>query len=146
MPRTGRPSKPLEQKRRTGRTPTTDSGGRKLPQQGTLAIVATTEPELVDLDAYSVMDRILAEGVAWLGMTDTVALVMLREALEERTEVRARALAGSSEARKELRELDKQVISQLSLLGFDPAARSRLGLAEVQTRSKLEELKHGRKG
>ena len=27
----GRPRKPIEQKRKTGRTPTTDSGGRKLP-------------------------------------------------------------------------------------------------------------------
>lgn len=142
----GRPPKPLEQKRKTGRTSTTDSGGRKLPQKGNLAVVPATEPELVDLDASSVMDRILGEGVAWLGQTDTVALVMLREALEERRDVRDRAMAGSSEARKELRELDKQIISQLSVLGFDPSARARLGLAEVQARSKLEELKRGRKG
>ena len=142
----GRPSKPLEQKRRTGRTPTTDSGGRKLPTRGALAVVPTTEPSLVELDAASVMTRILSDGVTWLANTDSVGLVMLREALEERTEVRERALGGSTEARKELRELDKQIISQLALLGFDPSARARLGLAEVAARSKLEELRRGRKG
>ena len=145
MPRTGRPPKPLEAKRRTGRTSTTDSGGRKLPAKGALAVVPSTEPELVDLDAASVMGRILSDGVAWLGKTDTVGLVMLRETLEERTEVRDRALAGSSEARRELRALNAEVITLMSRLGFDPAARAQLGLAEVKAQSKLEELRRGRK-
>jgi phage terminase small subunit len=43
-----------------------------------------------------------------------------------------------------LRDLDKQIISQLSLLGFDPAARSRLGLAEVKAQSTLEKLRQNR--
>ena len=43
-------------------------------------------------------------------------------------------------ATKELRAAEKQLASWLAVLGFDPAARSRLGLAEVKTKSKLEEL------
>lgn len=141
MARTGRPPKPVEQHKKAG-TYRPDRHGTR----SALAVVAATEPALVDLDAAGVMDRILANGVSWLAETDTVALVMLREALQERTEVRDRALNGSTEARRELRELDKQIIGQLSALGFDPAARSRLGLAEVKTRSKLEELQARRSG
>ncbi|MGH2970160.1 MAG: hypothetical protein ACRDK0_14030 [Solirubrobacteraceae bacterium] len=94
-----------------------------------------------ELDPASAMERILDEGTAWLARTDSVALAMLREALEERREVRERALSGSVEARRELRELDKQIISQLSVLGFDPSARARLGLAEVKRASTLDNLR-----
>ena len=48
--------------------------------------------------------------------------------------------------RAALRQLDKQLVSNLSLLGFTPSDRSRLGLVQVKTRSKLQELmerKHG---
>jgi hypothetical protein len=85
------------------------------------------------------MERICAEGVSWLAITDAAAVSMLREALEERRDIRERVMAGSGE-RKELRELDKQIISQLSALGFDPTARSRLGVAEVRRASALDEL------
>jgi hypothetical protein len=42
--------------------------------------------------------------------------------------------------RRGLRELDRQIISNLSLLGFTPSDRSKLGVAEVKAMSKLEEL------
>jgi len=42
--------------------------------------------------------------------------------------------------RRGLRELDRQIVSNLSLLGFTPSDRSRLGVAEVKAKSKLEEL------
>ena len=42
--------------------------------------------------------------------------------------------------RRGLRELDKQIVSNLSLLGFTPSDRTRLGVAEVKAQSKLEEL------
>ena len=43
--------------------------------------------------------------------------------------------------RKALRDLDSRIISNLSLLGFTPADRSRLGVAEVKAISKMELLK-----
>jgi hypothetical protein len=134
MPRTGRPSKPVEEHKRTG-TYRPDRHGSNL------AVVPTAEVALVELDPASVMDRILGDGTNWLAVTDTVALSMLREALVERRDVRERAMSGSVEARRELRELDKQIIGQLSVLGFDPAARSRLGLAEVKRASTLDNLR-----
>jgi hypothetical protein len=39
-----------------------------------------------------------------------------------------------------LLETEKQIISGLSLLGFSPADRTRLGLVSAKTKSKLEEL------
>jgi hypothetical protein len=66
---------------------------------------------------------------------------MLRSMLEERDGLRADAMAGSTEARKHLRDLDRQIMPLLAALGFDPASRSRLGLAEVKAKSKLEELR-----
>ena len=42
--------------------------------------------------------------------------------------------------RRGLRELDKLIVSNLSLLGFSPTDRMRLGVAEVKKQSKLEEL------
>jgi hypothetical protein len=43
-------------------------------------------------------------------------------------------------ARSALRDLDRAITSSLSLLGFTPSDRSRLGVAEVKKESKLEEL------
>jgi hypothetical protein len=37
-------------------------------------------------------------------------------------------------------ELEKSIASNLGLLGFTPSDRTRLGLAEVKARSKLEAL------
>ena len=39
-----------------------------------------------------------------------------------------------------LHEIEKQIVSGLSLLGFSPADRTRLGLVSAKTKSKLEEL------
>ena len=72
---------------------------------------------------------------------DLPALTLLRQLLEERTDLRVGALAGSTEDRKALRDLDKQVMSLMGDLGFNPAARARLGLAEVKAQSKLDELR-----
>ena len=94
--------------------------------------------EVTPADAFA---QVMEQGVAWLGRTDAPSLALLRSMLEERDELRATAIAGSTEARKHLRDLDKQIIGLLGNLGFDPASRSRLGLAEVKTQSKLEDLR-----
>jgi hypothetical protein len=48
---------------------------------------------------------------------------------------------GEREDRRSLREIDKQIVSNMSLLGFSPSDRARLGVAEVKARSALEELR-----
>ena len=138
--RTGRPPKPTEQKRRTG-----NPGKRALPGSAQLAAVPAIEPEPIDLDAHQTIEAVLAAGKAWLATSDLLAMVLLRESIEERAQLRSLVIQTQSmDARKALRDLDKQIISQLSQLGFDPAARARLGLAEVKAQSTLEKLRQAR--
>lgn len=140
MPR-GRPPKPVEQKRLTG-----NPGKRRLPNGAQLAPVQPVAPKDTDHAPKDVFDRVLAAGHAWLGESDLVALSLLRESLEERAELRRAVLTlRAPEYRKGLRELDKQLMAQLSALGFDPTARTRLGLAQVTAESTLERLRAKRK-
>jgi hypothetical protein len=140
--RTGRPPTPTERKRALG-----NPGKRALPDRtvGNLAAVAAVDAEPFDLDPVAVLESVIFAGRVWLAATDSVALSMLRESIEERQSLRSVVISTQSEtARKALRDLDKQIIGQLSLLGFDPAARSRLGLAEVKAASTLEKLRQSR--
>lgn len=113
-------------------------------RHGSRTALAAVEPvealphESAPLDVF---DAVMSQGVVWLGRTDAPALAMLRSLLEERGPLRESAMNGSTEARSQLRVLDKQIVSLLSDLGFNPAARSRLGLAEVKAKNKLEELR-----
>jgi hypothetical protein len=67
---------------------------------------------------------------------------MTAEAITERESLRGLVAANpdNPKARSGLRELERQIISQLALLGFTPSDRARLGIAEVKKESKLEEL------
>jgi hypothetical protein len=104
-----------------------------------LVPVEAVDSKPFELDAAEVFVDIMQAGAPWFARTDAIRLSMLRESLEER----ARLLPlseSSAEARKQLRDLNREISEWLSLLGFDPAARTRLGLAEVKARSKFEEL------
>jgi hypothetical protein len=62
--------------------------------------------------------------------------------IDERWNLRVKVMqTDEPRLRRGLRELDRQIVSNLSLLGFTPSDRSRLGIAEVKAVSKLEELK-----
>jgi hypothetical protein len=140
MARTGRPPKPLEQHKRTGTWNATRHG----KQQG--AAIVAVEPvalEPFEHDAAQVFDEIMVSGAPWFARTDAVRLSMLRQSLEERARLVPVAEL-STEARKQLRELNKEISEWLSLLGFDPTARARLGLAEVKAASTLERLQSKR--
>jgi hypothetical protein len=67
---------------------------------------------------------------------------MTAEAITEREALRDLVAREpeNPKARSGLRELERQIISQLALLGFTPSDRARLGIAEVKKESKLEEL------
>ena len=132
----GRPPKPIEQLKRTGTYRRDRHGTRGLPSE-----VSSPNPvPLEDHTALETFEATLQAGWPWFTATDSTAVVMLREALEERAEIRAMYPAGS----KPRREIDEQIARQLSALGFDPAARARLGLAEVKAASKLDEIRQRR--
>ena len=133
----GRPPKPVEAHRRTGTY-------RKDRHGANLALVESVDRSPYELSAAEAFESVMSDGVNWLARTDAPALALLRSMLEEREGLRDLAFQGSNESRKALRDLDKQIVSLLSNLGFDPAARARLGLAEVKTKSVLEQLREKR--
>lgn len=136
----GRPPVPTEVKRKRG-TARKD----RTPNLTSLAVVPAIEVAPVDLPPDTTLDAIFDAGRAWLAASDVTAMALLRESLEERAVLRALVMqTQSTDARKALRDLDKQIIGQLSLLGFDPSARSRLGLAEVKAATTLEKLRKSR--
>lgn len=133
----GRPPKPVEQHKRTG---TYDASRHK---RGALVAVEAVEIEPVFKPAADLFVEIMQAGSAWFAKSDSVQLAMLRESLEERERLLPVA-EGSTEARKQLRELNREIADWLTQLGFNPTARARLGLAEVKAASTLEKLQEKR--
>jgi hypothetical protein len=138
----GRPPKPIEQKRLAG-----NPGKRPLPN-GTLALLPSTfeiiEPHRpLGTPGKELWEKVWNLGNTWVSPnSDAEILLITCELLDERWNLRISVMRdGRPEDRKALRDLDRQLIQNLSLLGFSPTDRSRLGVAEVKARSKLEELK-----
>jgi hypothetical protein len=144
MAHMGRPPKPIEQKRLTG-----NPGKRALPKEGSLVLLPSLyevpEPPrpLVTTAAKELWERTWSMGQTWLSpSTDIELLLMTCEMIDERWNLRIKVLQDNRpEERRGLRELEKQIVNNLSLLGFTPTDRSRLGVAEVKRVSKLEELR-----
>jgi len=136
----GRPAKPIEQKRLQG-----NPGKRALPDQSTITLIPMAEiaPEPSrPLLKYGkeLWDKVWDTGINWISPnTDTELLLMTCEMIDERWNLRVQVMTNNDpKDRRGLRELDKAIVSNLSLLGFSPSDRSRLGLAEVKKMSKLE--------
>jgi hypothetical protein len=144
MSHIGRPPKPIEQKRLTG-----NPGKRPLPQEGSLVLLPSMyeipEPPrpIVTEAAKALWNRTWSMGQTWLSpQTDIELLLMTCEMVDERWNLRIKVLQDSRpEERKGLRDLERQLVANLSLLGFTPTDRSRLGVAEVKKISKLEALR-----
>jgi hypothetical protein len=138
----GRPTKPAEIKRLTG-----NPGKRALPEQSAIMLIPqpseTPEPARPLLKyGQELWDRVWQSGINWISPnTDLEILLMTCELIDERWNLRVRVMTDNNpKDRRGLRELDKQIVSNLGLLGFTPSDRSRLGVAEVKKMSKLEEL------
>jgi hypothetical protein len=85
-------------------------------------------------------------GSSWISSnTDYEAMLMTAEMVDERWNLRVKVMTdGVARDRRALRDLDRAIQSQLSLLGLTPADRTRLGVAEVKKMSKLAELRQMR--
>jgi hypothetical protein len=139
----GRPPKPIEQKRLTG-----NPGKRTLPDQKELVLLPSAydipEPNRpLGSAGTELWERIWGMGQTWLSpQTDIELLLMTCEMVDERWNLRIKVLQDNRpEERKGLRDLERQLVANLSLLGFTPTDRSRLGVAEVKKISKLEALR-----
>lgn len=136
------PPKPVEVKRKLG-----NPGKGPLPTN-TIALHSSNgipEPTRQLFEAGREMwDRVWSMGQLWISpQTDVELLLMTCELIDERVRLRTFVWNGNGDwhDRKALRELEKNIVNNLSLLGFTPTDRSRLGVAEVKAKSKLEELK-----
>ena len=143
MAQRGRPPKPIEQKRLTG-----NPGKRSLPDRNEIVLLPSAyeipEPHRpLHKPGLELWERIWGMAQNWLSpSTDKEILLITCELLDERWNLRIKVLRDNRpEERKALRELDRQLVTNLSLLGFTPTDRSRLGVAEVKRQSKLEELR-----
>jgi hypothetical protein len=139
----GRPPKPTEVKRKLG-----NPGGRKLPNQDVIQMfepaVSLPEPSRPLLKyGREFWDKVWFNGLQWISVnTDSELLLMTCELVDERWNLRVRVMQSNDwRERRALRELDDRIIRNLSLMGFTPADRSRLGVAEVRAISKMEALK-----
>jgi hypothetical protein len=138
----GRPAKPVELKRLQG-----NPGKRALPDQSSITLIpmaeSTPEPTRPLLKyGRELWDKVWDTGINWISPnTDTELLLMTCEMIDERWNLRVQVMTNNDpKDRRGLRELDKAIVSNLSLLGFSPSDRSRLGIAEVKKMSKLEEI------
>jgi hypothetical protein len=145
------PPKTIEQKRLTG-----NPGKRAMPKEVNLVLMPQVEnPKplrpLAEVGS-AFWDEAWGKGQLWLGRTDKWLVQVTAEMLDEREELRMivadRTAAGDKDAwrdRRQLRDIERSIISNLSLLAWTPVDRSRYGLAEVKTKSKLAEFmeKHG---
>lgn len=149
------PRKPVEQKRRTGRSPGRDAGGRKLPAPVTVLPAAPTVPPPPDglKDSGRRQWQQLWTEIPWLSPAADLNIVsrycqmaeLHTEIMSSITNDGLRAEGYKGQARpnplitqatsiaKELRAIEQQ-------LGLTPSSRSVLGFVEVRRLSKLDEL------
>ena len=135
------PGKPAEEKRRIG------SRNYKPAAEVVQLERAVSMPEplrRLDDSGLQLWNRVWQKGVNWITPTTDIELLqMVCEQFDEREQLRDYVLENSHDCRFErsaLRELEKSIRSNLSLLGFTPTDRMKLGVAEVKQISILEEM------
>jgi hypothetical protein len=135
------PPKPAELKILQG-----NPGQRKIPRNDALAPMeyGYTEPlRPLGEVGKQFWDSIFGAGELWISIrTDTALVQMVCELMDRRQTLTEQWYADPTDRKlnMSLLETEKQIISGLSLLGFTPSDRTRLGLVSAKTKSKLEEL------
>jgi hypothetical protein len=144
MANMGRPPVPNERKRLLG-----NPGKRALPKQDEIVVlegVADQEipepPRQLFEPGRALWDRAWSLGNRWISpVSDIELLVTTCEQVDERIRLRTAVWNNNrSDERRALRELERQIVNNLSLLGFTPTDRTRMGLAEVKAKSIAQEI------
>lgn len=156
---TGRPSKPAEVKRATGNPGNRPLPDAPMPGQGLRGTDGVPTPPSLGADGELLWVHVWVAGRSWLSPDSDYTIVkMLCEAHDEHEEIR-RALSTGVVERfyttangqivthplvTQLGNLRSQMTAWLAAIGFSPADRSRLGLAEVRVKDELDELQRRR--
>lgn len=137
----GNPPKPAELKILQG-----NPGQHKIRTNDALAPLDygyIEPPHELGIDGKRFWDSVFGAGELWISIkTDTQLVLMIAEAYDRRAKLMEMFWQNPADrpTNMSLVEIEKQIISGLSLLGFSPADRTRLGLVSAKTKSKLEEL------
>ena len=139
---TGRPPKPAELKRLTG-----NPGKRKLPDLSvvhSLPMAQATPPAPAGLgqEGLSLWDKAWDYAITWLSPASDLHAIENAARLADDLALarnKYRATLDSADGRLVV-HLNKSFVDSLSTLGFDPTARSRLGVAEVKAISAIDKL------
>jgi hypothetical protein len=94
--------------------------------KGLHAVMSTYGIELLEDNVSDCRDRLLSQLERWANNQE------LRALTDQQPE--------NARLRAALRQFDKQLVSNLGSLGFTPSDRSRLGLVQVKTRTKLQDI------
>ena len=135
------PPKPIEQKRLLG-----NPGKRAMPSDdSTVTLYSGRIDPLFPLGeaGQKLWDSVFEQGELWISpRTDVAWLQVVCELLDRREVLKQEWMADPADRKlnMSLLETEKLLQSGLGLLGFTPTDRSRLGVAEVKAKSKLEEL------
>jgi hypothetical protein len=130
---------PIEKKRQLG-----NPGKRAMPSpEIVLHSGRVNPPEDLGKAGAALWSRVFDEGEIWVSpRIDFVLLERVCRALDRA--VILEQLFDEDPSNRQtvmsINETDKVIFSGLGLLGFSPADRARLGLAEVKRQSKLDEL------
>ena len=132
-------TKPNELKRALG-----NPGRRPIPQPKEYVEGGYIEP-MRDLQeaGLQLWDAAMRTGEQWIARnSDTQLLLLTCEQMDRRAVLTQlwRSNPADKNLLMRLAEIEKQITQNLSLLGFTPTDRSRLGLAEIKAKSKLQEL------
>ena len=97
----------------------------------------------LDESGLSLWKRVFSMGSIWLRDSDQELLQVTCEQVDERDLLRVYVMENIDawHERAGLRQLEKDIQSNLIQLGFTPQARAKLGIQEVAKESKLEQLR-----
>lgn len=133
----GRKPKPVEQHLRLG-----NPSRKPLPTKKQLAEIVglptTVVPEPhrpLGVTGNGLWKQIWSSGAGWLSRNiDVEVILMVCEMADERTRLRVKLQAQPDawRDRRALRELERQIVSLLSLIGFSPADRASLVTGNAQ--------------
>jgi len=142
MTQRGRPPTPVEIKRKTG-----NPGKRKLPDPMAIELLPQASeipepPRPLLKPGRRLWDEVWGAGIQWISpITDMEILLMTCELVDERWNLRIKVMSsGDMGMARRLDSVSNQIVRNLSLLGFTPSDRTRLGVAEVKKASKIEEI------
>lgn len=144
----GRPPSPIEHHRRVGRAGgTKKANGDALPVMGEIVSLPMADgipdlPAEIGPDGAQLWKQIWQRAITWISPDSDMAAVVEACQVADDLAVARRRYRATSDPKDAaaLATMGKRFDAALSVLGFNPTARSRLGVAEVRRVSALDKL------